>query len=100
MHPGSVIVDVAVDQGGCVETTVETTHRDPTRLVDGVVHYAVGDMPGAVPRTSTLALTNATLPRAVALVTLGAEAADFPALAGGLNVAGGRIVNATVAAAL
>jgi alanine dehydrogenase len=100
MHPGSVIVDVAVDQGGCVETTVETTHRDPTRLVDGVVHYAVGNMPGAVPRTSTLALTNATLPRAVALVTLGAEAADFPALAGGLNVAGGRIVNATVAAAL
>lgn len=102
MRPGSVIVDVAVDQGGCVETTVETTHDDPVRLVDGVVHYAVGNMPGAVPRTAAMALTNATLPYIVRLATSGVEAAstETPGLGNGLNVRSGRIVNPTVAAAL
>jgi alanine dehydrogenase len=100
MRPASVIVDVAVDQGGCIATTSETTHREPTRVVHGVVHYAVGNMPGAVPRTSTLALTNATLPRIVELASKGAQAADSPLLLGGLNVQGGSIVNPTVAAAL
>lgn len=100
MRPGSVIVDVAVDQGGCIATTVETTHRDPTRIVHGVVHYAVGNMPGAVPRTSTLALTNATLPRVVTLATLGDAAADAAELQGGLNVRDGSIVHPVVAAAL
>ena len=64
MKPGSVIVDVAVDQGGCVETIKPTTHENPTYVVDGIIHYGVANMPGAVPRTSTLALTNATLPYA------------------------------------
>ena len=66
MKPGSVIVDVAIDQGGCFETTRATTHADPTYVVDGVVHYCVANMPGAVPRTSTFALNNATLPFALA----------------------------------
>lgn len=100
MRPGSVIVDVAVDQGGCIETTVETSHRDPTRIVDGIVHYAVGNMPGAVPRTSTLALTNATLPRVVELARLGVDGSNSPLLTGGLNVVGGRVVNDVVASAL
>ena len=102
MQPGSVIVDVAVDQGGCVETTHETTHSDPTYVVDGVVHYAVGNIPGAVPHTSTYALTNATLPY-VALVADhgvdGAIAAD-PALGPGLNTRRGVITNPAVAEAL
>jgi alanine dehydrogenase len=71
MRPGSVIVDVAVDQGGCIETCRPTTHGDPTFVVDGVVHYCVANMPGAVPRTSTFALTNATLPYALQLAKLG-----------------------------
>ncbi|MDH3224996.1 MAG: alanine dehydrogenase, partial [Gemmatimonadota bacterium] len=71
MRPGSVIVDVAVDQGGCVETIKATTHEEPTYVVDGVIHYGVANMPGAVPRTSTLALTNATLPYAMDLARLG-----------------------------
>ncbi|MGA1346231.1 MAG: alanine dehydrogenase [Ilumatobacteraceae bacterium] len=102
MRPGSVIVDVAVDQGGCVETTVETTHDDPVRVVEGVVHYAVGNMPGAVPRTAAMALTNATLPYIVRLATDGVDAAasESPGLGNGLNVRAGRIVNPTVAAAL
>jgi alanine dehydrogenase len=102
MRSGSVIVDVAVDQGGCIETTVETTHDDPVRVVDGVVHYAVGNMPGAVPRTAAMALTNATLPHIARLATIGVEAAaaESPGLGNGLNVRGGRIVNPTVAAAL
>src|SRR5690606_11929070 len=75
MKPGAAIVDVAIDQGGCVETIKITTHANPTYLVDGVVHYGVANMPGAVPRTSTFALHNATLPYAVRLADLGWEEA-------------------------
>jgi alanine dehydrogenase len=75
MRQGSVIVDVAVDQGGCVETTHATTHADPVYFVDGVLHYGVANMPGAVPRTSTIALTNATLPYALKLANMGWKAA-------------------------
>lgn len=102
MRPGSVIVDVAVDQGGCIETTHETTHEDPTYFVHGVLHYAVGNMPAAVPHTSTYALTNATLPYVLALAELGpAEAvAGDPALRGGVNTVGGICTNAAVAGAL
>ena len=98
---GAVIVDVAVDQGGCVETIKPTTHNDPIYTVDGVIHYAVANMPGGVPRTSTLALTNATLPYALTLAEHGwkkACAAD-PALALGLNVIDGKVVYAGVAEA-
>ncbi len=93
MKPGAVIVDVAVDQGGCIETTHPTTHKEPTYFVDGVLHYGVANMPGAVPYTSTFALTNATLPYALAIAGKGwkkALAAD-PALRGGLNIADGKI---------
>jgi alanine dehydrogenase len=99
MRPGTVIVDVAVDQGGCVETIRPTTHKDPVYTVDGVIHYGVANMPGGVPRTSTLALTNATLPYAMALASLGwrrACAAD-PALRAGLNVVAGKVTHAGVA---
>lgn len=101
MRPGSVIVDVAVDQGGCVETIRPTTHDDPVYSVDGVVHYGVANMPGGVPRTSTPALTNATLPYALALAGRGWEEAcrSDPALARGVNVVGGRITCAGVAEA-
>lgn len=101
MRPGSVIVDVAVDQGGCVETIRPTTHGDPIYTVDGVIHYAVANMPGGVPRTSTLALTNATLPYALTLAQHGWKAAcgADPALAKGLNVVGGRLVYPGVAEA-
>lgn len=101
MTPGSVIVDVAVDQGGCIETTRPTTHSDPTYLVDGVVHYCVTNMPGAVPRTSTYALSNATLPYVVRLASLGAAEAvrRDPALARGVNVARGQVTYAGVAEA-
>lgn len=101
MRPGSVIVDVAVDQGGCVETIRPTTHGDPIYTVDGVIHYAVANMPGGVPRTSTLALTNATLPYALTLAAHGWKAActGDPALAKGLNVVHGEIVYAGVAEA-
>ena len=75
MKPGSVIVDVAVDQGGCVETARPTTHSDPTYVVDGVIHYCVANMPGAVPVTSTQALCNATLPYVLALANEGTEQA-------------------------
>ncbi len=95
MRPGSVVVDVAVDQGGCVETIRPTTHEDPVYEVDGVLHYGVTNIPGAVPRSSTLALTNATLPFALELATRGwrkACAAD-PDLARGINVAEGRITH-------
>jgi alanine dehydrogenase len=93
MQNGSVIVDVAVDQGGCVETTHATTHENPTYVVDGVIHYAVANMPGGVPRTSTLALTNATLPYALQLANKGWKKAlrDNPALLKGLNVAEGKV---------
>jgi alanine dehydrogenase len=101
MRPGAVIVDVAVDQGGCVETIKPTTHDDPIYTVDGVIHYAVANMPGGVPRTSTLALTNATLPYALTLADHGWKAACSadPALAKGLNVVDGKIVYAGVAEA-
>ena len=101
MKPGSVIVDVAVDQGGCVETIRPTTHEDPTYVVDGILHYGVANMPGAVPRTSTLALTNATLPYAVKLGRLGWKEAcrQDPSLRRGLNVVEGKIVYPGVAEA-
>jgi alanine dehydrogenase len=93
MRPGSVIVDVAVDQGGCVETIKPTTHENPTYVVDGVIHYGVANMPGAVPRTSTFALTNATLPYALQLANKGWKAAlkENPALLKGLNMVGGKV---------
>ena len=101
MKAGTAIVDVAIDQGGCVETIRPTTHADPTYVLHEVVHYGVTNMPGAVPRTSTFALHNATLPFALALANAGWEqaCADDPALAGGLNVAGGKIVHEAVAEA-
>lgn len=102
MKRGSVIVDCAVDQGGCVETVRETTHAEPTYELHGVLHYAVGNIPAAVPHTSTYALTNATLTYAVALATRGvvdASAAD-PGLATGVNTVGGAVTNAAVAEAI
>jgi alanine dehydrogenase len=101
MRPGTVIVDVAVDQGGCVETIRPTTHKDPVYTVDGVIHYGVANMPGGVPRSSTLALTNATLPYAMALASKGwrqACGAD-PALKAGLNVVRGHVTFPGVAEA-
>ena len=102
MKPGAVIVDVAVDQGGCIETTRETTHTDPVYTLHGVVHYAVGNMPGAVPNTSTYALTNATLPYLVEVAQHGAAAAAAlnPAIAHGLNTHRGMVTSAPVAEAL
>jgi alanine dehydrogenase len=101
MRPGSVIVDVAIDQGGCVETIHATTHENPTYVVDGVIHYGVANMPGGVPRTSTLALTNATLPYALQLANKGWKKAlkENPALLKGLNVADGKVTYAGVAEA-
>jgi alanine dehydrogenase len=101
MRPGSVIVDVAIDQGGCVETIHATTHENPTYVVDGVIHYGVANMPGGVPRTSTLALTNATLPYALQLANKGWKRAlkENPALLKGLNVAAGKVTYAGVAEA-
>ncbi len=99
MQPGSVIVDVAIDQGGCVETMTPTTHENPTYVVDGVIHYAVANMPGGVPRTSTLALTNATLPYVLRLANQGWKRAlrDNNALLRGLNVSGGQCTYRAVA---
>lgn len=101
MRPGSVIVDVSVDQGGCIETTHVTTHDNPTFLIDEVVHYGVANMPGAVPHTSTHALNNATLPYMLTLADMGAKAAMAadPGLAKGLNVYGGKCTYAAVAEA-
>ena len=101
MQPGSVIVDVAIDQGGCVETIKATTHENPTYVVDGVIHYGVANMPGGVPRTSTLALTNATLPYAMQLANKGWKKAlkDNPALLKGLNVTEGKVTYGGVAEA-
>jgi alanine dehydrogenase len=101
IKPGSVIVDVAIDQGGCVETSRVTTHRNPVYEVDGVLHYCVGNMPGAVARTSTLALTNVTLPWVLRLAKHGAEtlARRDPHFARAINTYGGRLTNAAVAAA-
>ena len=99
MKDGSVIVDVAVDQGGCVETTKPTTHSDPTYVVDGVLHYCVANMPGAVPRTSTYALTNATIPYAVRLADSGVEIGivQDPGFARGVNVMRGQVTHPGVA---
>ena len=102
MKPGSVIVDVAIDQGGCFETSRPTTHDDPTYVVDDVIHYCVTNMPGGVPRTSAVALNNATLPYVLALADKGVARAlaDDPHLRNGLNVHAGRITHQAVAAAL
>jgi alanine dehydrogenase len=99
MKPGAVLVDVAIDQGGCFETSRPTTHREPTFEVDGITHYCVANMPGAVPITSTHALTNATLPYALALADLGVEEAirRDPGLRPGVNVAGGKVTHPAVA---
>ena len=101
MRPGSVIVDIAIDQGGCIATSHMTTHSDPTYVVHDVVHYAVGNMPGAVPNTSTYALTNVTLPYALDIAGKGLEGAvrTDPVLAGGVNVYAGSVTNEGVAAA-
>ncbi|MCL7927773.1 MAG: alanine dehydrogenase [marine benthic group bacterium] len=101
MKDGSVIVDVAVDQGGCIETVKPTTHEDPIYVVDGVIHYCVANMPGAVPRTSTLALTNATFPYAMDLANKGWKRAcdEDPTLALGVNAVGGKLTYAAVAEA-
>ena len=101
MRPGAVLVDISIDQGGCFETSHVTTHSDPTYVVDGVVHYCVGNMPGAVPRTSTYALTNVTLPYVVAIADRGLEGAvrGDEALALGVNVYHGAITTDGVAAA-
>ncbi len=98
MPAGSVIVDVAVDQGGCVESTRPTTHSDPTYTIDGVLHYGVANMPGAVPRTSSLALANATLPYALKIADGGSAALQAdPALMAGVNTAAGACTHAAVA---
>lgn len=99
MQPGTVLVDVAVDQGGCIETCKPTTHQDPTYIIDGIVHYCVANMPGAVPYTSTLALTNATLPYALQLANKGWKKAcsDNAELKLGLNVINGDVVYKGVA---
>ena len=101
MQAGSVIVDVAIDQGGCVETIKATTHENPTYVVDGVIHYGVANMPGGVPRTSTLALTNATFPYAMRLANLGWKKActDSVPLRRGLNIIEGNVVYPAVAEA-
>jgi len=99
MKPGSVLVDVAIDQGGCFETSHATTHAEPTYVVDGVVHYCVANMPGAVARTSTYALNNVTLPHALKIAELGWKAAmkANPHLAAGLNVHEGQVTYEAVA---
>jgi len=102
MKPGSVLVDVAIDQGGCFETSKATTHADPTYIIDDVVHYCVANMPGAVPRTSTYALNNVTLPYALALANKGAKAAllEDPLFLLGLNVINGQVTVEAVAESL
>jgi alanine dehydrogenase len=101
MKKGSVLVDVSIDQGGCFETSKETTHADPTYTVDGIVHYAVTNMPGALPRTSTLALNNATLPYAVEIANKGWKSAmkENPEIKRGANVVKGRVTYKGVAEA-
>lgn len=101
MEPGSVIVDIAIDQGGCAETSRPTTHDNPTYIEEGIVHYCVANMPGAVPRTSTYALTNATMPYVLDLAGKGAEKAmeENPGLRKGLNVYKGKLINSEVAKA-
>ena len=101
MRPGAVIVDVAIDQGGCIETIKATTHENPTYVIDGIIHYGVANMPGGVPRTSTLALTNATLPYALQLANKGWQRAarDNPALLKGVNIVEGKVTYPAVAEA-
>src|SRR5262245_10779653 len=101
MRTGAVAIDIAIDQGGCMETSRMTTHSDPTYVVEGVVHYCVGNMPGAVPNTSTYALTNVTLPYAIDIAGKGLEDAvrADPAVAFGVNVIAGEITNSGVAEA-
>jgi alanine dehydrogenase len=101
MKPGSVLVDVAIDQGGCFETSKATTHSDPIFTVDGVVHYCVANMPGAVPRTSTMALTNATLPYALQIANKGWQRAiqESKEIKLGANIVNGRVTYNAVAAA-
>jgi alanine dehydrogenase len=100
MPPRAVVIDVAIDQGGCFETSKPTTHAKPTYIVDDIVHYCVTNMPGAVGRTSTYALTNVTLPYALQLANKGVEKAakENPGLAAGVNVKAGKVTNAAVAA--
>jgi alanine dehydrogenase len=102
MKPGAVLVDVAIDQGGCFETSRETTHVQPTYSLDGVVHYAVSNMPGALPRTSTIALTNATLPYALEIANKGWKKAmrENPAIKSGANIVAGKVTFRGVAEAL
>jgi alanine dehydrogenase len=101
MKSGAVIVDVAIDQGGCFETSRPTTHEEPTYVIDDVVHYCVANMPGAVPLTSSQALNNATLPFVLALANKGLAALDSdPHLANGLNVRGGKLMHPAVIDAL
>src|SRR6185312_14446121 len=102
MKNGAVIVDVAIDQGGCIETARPTTHANPTYVVEGVVHYCVTNMPGAVGRTSTIALCNATLPYAIKIANKGYEkaAAEDAGLAEGINMVRGRVTNQAVAEAV
>ena len=101
MRPGTVMVDVAVDQGGCIETCTPTTHENPIFIIDDVVHYCVANMPGAVPYTSTLALTNATLPYAIQLASKGWKKAckENGELLSGLNIVHGKVVYKAVAEA-
>jgi alanine dehydrogenase len=101
MKPGAVMVDVAIDQGGCFETSRPTTHSEPTYSVDGILHYCVANMPGAVPLTSTVALTNATLPYAVAIANRGWQqvAQEDPGVGQGINIANGRVTYRGVAEA-
>ncbi len=101
MKPSAVLVDVSVDQGGCFETTHPTTHTDPTYVVDGITHYCMANMPGAVPITSFYALTNATMPYVIDLASHGAAAAlaKSPGLRLGVNVAGGQVTYGPVASA-
>jgi alanine dehydrogenase len=102
MQKGSVIVDVCIDQGGCMETSRPTTHSDPTYIVDGIVHYCVANMPGAVAHTSTFALTNATFPfvRNLARQGFSKAIAEDPALARGVNTYAGKLTDRAVAEAL
>lgn len=102
MRPGTIVVDTAIDQGGCIETSHETTHANPTYLVGDIIHYAVGNMPGAVPYTSTYALTNATLPFIIALSSMELDVAieSTPGLGEGINTRGGKIVNTSVRTAV
>jgi alanine dehydrogenase len=101
MRPGSVVVDISIDQGGCIATARETTHHDPVYTAHGVLHYCVGNIPGAVPNTATWALSNATLPYAVALAEgVPAAVAAYPELLGGINVARGKMTHRAVADSL